>query len=448
MEKLEQLLQMIGEIKDALKDKDTSLAEVREQVQKMSEDFTKKLDEARKEFEEKIATRKTPAVGMEDTPDVKSALQRKAYDEKTKNLHVLADYIQLAYETLGASSAIKALEFWKQSYPEEAEILKTGMGTGQAGGGAEWVPTGYSRTLFEELMLALRVAQLHPKVNMPQNPYKFPIVYQDAQAYLVGENVDDTNTIPSDFESTKSTTGDFILNAKSIKTRVVISEELEQDSIIPVLPIMREQLIKALGRAIEDAIINGGNTGDANVPANSPRNAFDGYRALTLNEAKIDAGGSLTSDDLAALRKALGKYAVEVNDIAWVVPVSVYLGYLMTLKDSDGNNVLVTHEKYGDKATILTGEVGKIFGISVIVSEHIREDLNTSGVFDGTTTDYTELFLVNRPSFYIGTRQELKIESARKIELGQTRIVAGVRIAFGSPFSNRTVVGTLYNIQK
>jgi len=53
--------------------------------------------------------------------------------------------------------------------------------------------------------------------------------------------------------------------------------------------------------------------------------------------------------------------------------------------------VVRTVDKYGQFATVLNGELGKIDGIPVIVSEKIRENLNASGVYDGTTTTKTLL---------------------------------------------------------
>ncbi len=82
-------------------------------------------------------------------------------------------------------------------------------------------------------------------------------------------------------------------------------------------------------------------------------------------------------------------------------------GYLSLLDDSD----LLTVDKMGAAATVLNGQVASVGGVPVIVSEHVREDVNASGVQDGVTTDRTFALTVNRGEFAIGQRMALAVET-------------------------------------
>ena len=82
-------------------------------------------------------------------------------------------------------------------------------------------------------------------------------------------------------------------------------------------------------------------------------------------------------------------------------------GYYDLLGDSE----VTTVEKYGSGATILNGELARVNGSPVIVSEHVREDLNASGVHDGITTNRSYALAVNRGEWAVGQRMALEVET-------------------------------------
>lgn len=72
----------------------------------------------------------------------------------------------------------------------------------------------------------------------------------------------------------------------------------------------------------------------------------------------------------------------------------------------------LTYEKVGNPAAarILTGETASIFGIRIVVSSQIREDLNASGVYDGITETKGSCLLIHRPSFIMGVKRGFTLE--------------------------------------
>jgi len=278
---------------------------------------------------------------------------------------------------------------------------------------------------------------------MPTDPFKLPRQTGFSTAYLKSENV-----APP---SSGLGTGQASLDAKTLAVFVPVSYELEEDSVFALLPVIKSDIISALASGIENATINGDDSAshmDSDVTsASDVRKAWKGYRKKALSSAKMDFLGTLTVEKMRSLRGALGIYGVDPKDLAWVVSISGYI-QLLNLKDSAGNPVVLTVDKYGPQATLLNGELGRVDGIPIIVSEYVREDLNASGVYDGITTNKTILILVYRRGFVFGNRRTAFIETFRDIKTGTIEIVASQRVGFVDRLdaSTQKIVGIGYNI--
>jgi len=62
-----------------------------------------------------------------------------------------------------------------------------GLDTSTAGEGLEWVPTEYSRRLWEKVRLEYRVASLFEEIVIPRSPFVLPTFVGDVTAYRHGE---------------------------------------------------------------------------------------------------------------------------------------------------------------------------------------------------------------------------------------------------------------------
>jgi len=366
------------------------------------------------------------------------AVKREAFATLPSELLRKADDLYICSTLLKCDP--RDLKLW-QTYKAEISELRKALDTETAGEGAEWIPTEFSREIIERVRLQLKVAALHPRIDMPTNPYKLPVAGADAVAYLVPEALEDEAVkIKASTPGTKVVT----LYAKKLGARTIFSEELSEDAIVPILPYIKDQIVTALATAQETATINGDTSAthlDADVTSSwDARKAWDGYRKLTLPEAKLDLSTFNTSN-LRALRAKLGKYGVDPAKLAWVCSISVYNKFLSL-------DEVITVDKYGPNATILRGELAKLDNIPVIVSEYVREDLNASGVYDGTTTDRTIVLLVYRPGFIYGDRRKATLRTKEDIETDQTIVVSTQRLAFEDVHdaSTETLVALGYNI--
>jgi len=90
--------------------------------------------------------------------------------------------------------------------------------------------------------------------------------------------------------------------------------------------------------------------------------------------------------------------------------------YYSLVTDSD----VTTVDKYGDNATILTGELGKLWGIPLIVSD----------AFEAAAAAKAVGILVNPSNYLIGNHRGLTIEMATDVVAQQRAIVATRRFGF------------------
>lgn len=328
----------------------------------------------------------------------------------------------------------------------EVQKAAEALGTASAGYGLEWIPTQFSPSMIDRVRLELKVAALHSRIPMPTNPYKAPVVSADAIAKVQGE-VTDADDLTKRIKTSKPGTINLTWTAKKLATRLITSDELTEDSIVPILPWLRDQAIMALANAQEDATINGdvkAGTADAfdndmiAAGTDHQRAAWNGYRALAKAAAKVDLG-TFNVAGLRALRAALGKYGVNPANLAWVVSIA---GYNKMLSLSE----VLTLEKYGAQATLLSGELGRLDNIPVVVSEFVRENLSATGVNTvGGPNTKSEVLLVYRPGFAYGDRRQVTVRSREDFETEQTIIAASQRLDFQRIYDD-TVVGVGYNV--
>ncbi|RJP69036.1 MAG: phage major capsid protein [Candidatus Abyssobacteria bacterium SURF_17] len=313
--------------------------------------------------------------------------------------------------------------------PFYKDVVKTEFGkamdTATSGEGAEWIPTDFSPELLRSVKLQLKVAMLHRWIKMPTNPFKLPFSSGGAHVYLAGESTSDTAT---KFTASTPASSNLELDAVKLAGRILYSGELEEDSVIATGEFTRAELITALAEAIEDCCINGDDSTthqDTDVTdADDWRKGWKGYRKLTAAGAKVDLS-TFSITTLRSIRTAMVKYGVNPATLAWIAGVKVYNKML-------GISEVLTVDKYGMMATLLQGELAKLDGIPVIVSEKIRENLNASGVYDGVTETKTVLPLVNRNRFIIGERRTPTVKILRELyaESDQVGVVVTQRLDF------------------
>ncbi len=273
--------------------------------------------------------------------------------------------------------------------------------------GTEWVPTGIGATLHEKVRASGKIAPLFQRITLPTNPWKWPLEGADAVAYRVAEpTADNASKVTASTPGTAAATFD----AEIFGARTLWSKSLDADSAIAILSFVEGKLVQAFVDAEEKAILDGDADGthqDADVQAIGAidaRTAWDGLRKRALAQTVITNQTTSTAANLALLRAAMLRWGLNPADLAFIVGMSAYYDLL-------ADTSVLTVDKLGPNATILNGQLASVHGVPIIVSEHVREDLNATGVQDGIVSTKTYNMCVNRNEFAIGQRMALDVET-------------------------------------
>ena len=318
--------------------------------------------------------------------------------------------------------------------------------------GDEWVPDLWSAELWRKARQDNVILPLFRAIEMPSNPYELPIETTDPTVYFVPETADEAhltlasgNPIPD----SKIGSGKVQLSAKKLALRVGFSAELTEDSIVPVLAVYREQALRAMADGIDNLLLNGdtesGATGNINSDDAAPAStaiymAFDGLRKLPLVTTTANAVPAAAAPTLALMRQArftmAHKYSVNPNKLAWVVDGATYAA-LLSLSE------VVTMEKFGPQATVLTGEIGKLDGIPILVSAEMGLTM-ADGKIDSTGNTKGQAICAYKPGWVVGYRRRIAVAVDYLSYYDAYQMTATVRLAFNR--FDADVASALYNI--
>jgi HK97 family phage major capsid protein len=359
----------------------------------------------------------------------------KRLTEVERELQLFNDEAYIAATILGKNA--HELKMWDR-YFGRSSALKKAMDTATANEGAEWVPTLLSADFLERMRLEAKVASLFQDIPMPSSPFKKPYSagLSASDFYFVGESTSDA---PTASPPSTLATGDQTLTAKKLKARVLFSDELNEESIVPVIPHLRGELIRAGAEVVEDLILNGDTTAthqDADVvDSKDRRKAWSGLRKLCQSGNKADHSTFSTANFLVLLA-TMGKYGINPSDLAIIVGPTGYHKFRALAE-------VLTVDKYGAQATILNGEIGKLVGSPIIASDYIRQDLDATGVRAAAASTYTVYIIVNKRGFMLGTRGGVKLTFDTDAKVDQNQLIMSFRKAFQPIWTPSATITTI-----
>jgi len=278
------------------------------------------------------------------------------------------------------------------------------FGSGVATGGLEWIQTITASNYIQEYASPRVVEDKFRDMPMPSSPWILPIQDGSTIARKIAEN--------TAISATNFTTGKITFTATKIGEHFVLPEELTEDSAVAIFDIGRMEVLNAQSRAGETAVLNGDNDGthiDSDSQAGAADLAVKLWKGLRRNALANTANGgttdfsnaAITEANLRVMRQRMGKFGNNPSELIFFVS-SVGLQQMMALPS------VITVDKYGQFATVLTGELAKYQGIPIVVSDFMRSDLNATGVYDGVTVNRSAILLVNATRAFIGTRRPVQ----------------------------------------
>jgi hypothetical protein len=209
-----------------------------------------------------------------------------------------------------------------------------------------------------------------------------------------------------------------------------LGNETEEDAILPVLPLIREGMIRQHARGVENLILLGGHA-DGAYPSVSATAATGLLKYATTGSRSVTAAGTstpLTAAALLGLRKQMGKYGLRPGDVAYIVSQQCYFELLEDAEFQDFNLV-------NQLATKLTGEVGQVFGSPVMVCDE----------FPDAATGKFHALAVNTRNFVVPRQRGITVESQYLVENQHKVLATTQRLGFKEIIPDaKSVIGLKY----
>lgn len=215
--------------------------------------------------------------------------------------------------------------------------------------------------------------------------------------------------------------GGVDMTERTISTKKLISQsylgnETEEDAILPILPLIRESMVRAHARGIENAILAGD---DADGAYGTSGASFEGLLHLARNDsdytqsATAFATDKIVATDLLEMRKNMGKYGINPNEVVYIVSQRSYYELLEDAEFQDANLV-------GDMATKLSGEIGQVFGSRVLLCDE----------FATPAVAKFGAIAVNPRNYVLPRLRGVTVESDYEVANQRRVLVASQRIGF------------------
>jgi HK97 family phage major capsid protein len=195
---------------------------------------------------------------------------------------------------------------------------------------------------------------------------------------------------------------EITLNAYKLATREYMNFEEEEDSLIVLLPIVRDAMVRRTAKSVDLALLRGAGSGADPVKGLC---TWDASSAVTVSTAtKVDV------EDMRALRKDLGAWGLNPSELVYIVSTDVYYDLL------DDTN-FQTLDKVGPQATFLTGQIGQIAQTPVLVSAEFA----TKGAGARAAVCF------HPGNFIVGNQRGLRFDTQDLVESQRRVLVASLR---------------------
>ena len=423
-----------------LKDIDMTQEEIQEAMEQTAQ---KAVDTYKAEVAEKEQTLKAEAelsslkVGKTQADKVAEALEAKIKDNDdnySKAIEEMSSELKNAKEELAARANSKMQFSEAGSNEPTADELNaayitskiTGKSVDQLDFGKKliekatrWADTDWETTwnsnIFQGIQNRVVVEPVFQQIAMNARVMNFPFnpdTGADA-TWVASGALNDGDAVGTAFNDTSSGATqahgltEVTLTAHKLATREYIGYEEDEDSLIPIAGIVRDAIVRRMARTSDASILG---TGQA-APFTELEELAGGHSGNTVTT------GSTTDlflkAELHTARTNMGQWGHNPADLVLFLSQAQYYS-LVT--DSD----VTTVDKYGDNATILTGELGKLYGIPLVVSD----------AFEAAGASAALGILVNPQNYLIGNHRGLTIEMATDVVAQQRAIVATRRFGF------------------
>jgi len=302
-----------------------------------------------------------------------------------------------------------------------------------AGVGAEWIPDQFRAELYEEFMIPRGLRALMPEIPMERNTLLVPVLDRGGRPYIKGQVTSDN---PASYTASSIATAQRSISMTGLACRFVIDDAIAEDSAIALIPALQRQISQDLEDAFEDAMINGDNSathqdtiatwnirdrwGSSGLGGSADhRRAFKGLRKQSFDRGTtVNLSTFSQLSHFLSLVKQLGEHSAA--DKLCIASPEIVIAQLLDLDE------VVTLDKFGPAATVLTGQIGSLAGIPIVMSRFLSADLAATGLYTGSGST-SGMLIVNPSSYNVFMKRGILVERDKDITAGAINLVSTMR---------------------
>jgi hypothetical protein len=215
--------------------------------------------------------------------------------------------------------------------------------------------------------------------------------------------------------------GSKVLTTAKLVSKSYIANETEEDAIIPVLPLIRESMVRAHARAIEHSLLMGGDGDDLISSQYNGLVARAGATVDVSTASPFATSGEFAASELLAMRTKMGKYGRRPTDVMFIVSLAAYYSLL---EDTQFANIT---DVGSDMALKLTGAMGSAYGSPVYVCDE----------FPAAASGKVCAIAVNPRNFVVPVQRGATVETDYDVENQRRVLVATQRRGFDCMFADQ-----------
>ena len=324
---------------------------------------------------------------------------------------------------------------WETDYAKSL-MEKAGVDITYTGAGSLGIDSSVIQSFTEAVRLEQRVASLFREIPVTSGATVLPIAPDTGLATFAANGIADTdNTIINSMAGGTSAyaTTQVILRAYRMIAGTFLSNDTDEQTIVAMLPMIQSALARSHARAMDSMCLVGAGaasvreglvgkdgtdtvtgaygvapTGDIDTETSNAQTAID---ASTTQE--------ITANGLLAMRQNMGKFGMNPQDVAYILPTD---GYLQLIDGPGFTDVSEVGEALASK---LSGLVGTVYGSPVISSDILANKLD-----DASAETSTAACAVNVNNYVIPRLAGVNIESEYSVAQQRTALVASQAVGF------------------
>lgn len=403
-------------------------AAVAKAVKGNTEGFEAKVAELSKALTEREEEMKSFRDSKHSFDERSNAIGVEKFLEKAENYREVEDAYLLSRITAGSGQ-----KNWDTTLGKSVLEKVNAHSTVTVGSAA--LETTVGLNLEREMWNDLILAPLFREINMNSATMTIPIM-PDAGYAEITANTAASGTQPNGNMDARGapygapyegiTLTDITLRTIKMIAKSYLGNETEEDTIIPILPLIKESMMRSHQRGVENMFLAGND-----VDGVYTSGAVDGLIKIARTGGRMVTAGAglpkLTAAGLLSMRRAMGKYGLKPQDLIYVVSQNSYFDLMEDAEFQDADLV------GQNNAVKLTGEVGLLYGSRVVICDE----------FAAPAANKVHAIALNRRNFVVPRLRGVTVESEYQVEAQRRVLVTSQRLGFNEIMPAATSVVAL-----